>query len=161
MHPSKKIVALRSVAVFEAAKGLLVLALGLGLLRFLHKNLQDIAEQIMRFLHASPGGHLSNLFITAASHASDKSLWAFAGAAMVYSLVRFAEAYGLWHDREWAEWFAMLSGALYLPWEMYSLIRHPAPIKWVILLANIVVVLYMLVLRVQAGARRNGARSDS
>ncbi len=161
MHPSKKIVALRSVAVFEAAKGLLVLALGLGLLRFLHKNLQDIAEQIMRFLHASPGGHISNLFITAASHASDKSLWAFAGAAMVYSLVRFAEAYGLWHDREWAEWFAMLSGALYLPWEMYSLIRHPAPIKWVILLANIVVVLYMLVLRVQAGARRNGARSDS
>jgi uncharacterized membrane protein (DUF2068 family) len=161
MHPSRKTVALRSVAVFEAAKGLLVLALGLGFLRFLHKNLQDIAEQIIRFLHASPGGHISNLFITAASHASDKSLWAFAGAAMIYSLVRFAEAYGLWHDREWAEWFALLSGALYLPWEMYSLIRHPVPIKWVILLANVAVVLYMLVLRVQAGAHRNAARSDS
>jgi len=161
MHPSRKTVALRSVAVFEAAKGLLVLALGLGLLRFLHKNLQDIAEQIMRFLHASPGGHISNLFITAASHASDKSLWALAGAAMIYSLVRFAEAYGLWHDREWAEWFAMLSGALYLPWEMYSLIRHPAPIKWVILLANVAVVLYMVVLRVQANSHRNGARSTS
>jgi len=161
MHPSRKTVALRSVAVFEAAKGLLVLALGLGLLRFLHKNLQDIAEQIMRFLHASPGGHISSLFITAASHASDKSLWALAGTAMVYSLVRFAEAYGLWHDREWAEWFALLSGALYLPWEMYSLIRHPALLKWVILLANVAVVLYMLVLRVQANAHRNGARSDS
>jgi len=161
MHPSKKTVALRSVAVFEAAKGLLVLLLGLGLLRFLHKNLEDIAEQIIRFLHASPGNHLSNLFVTAASHASDKSLWALAGAAMVYSIVRFAEAYGLWNDREWAEWFALLSGALYLPWEMYSLIRHPHPIKWVILLANIAVVLYMLVLRIQANTHRTAARSAS
>jgi uncharacterized membrane protein (DUF2068 family) len=161
MHPSKKTVALRSVAVFEAAKGLLVLLLGLGLLRFLHKNLEDIAEQIIRFLHASPGGHLSNLFITAAGRASDKSLWALAGAALVYSIVRFAEAYGLWNDREWAEWFALLSGAMYLPWEMYSLIRHPHPIKWVILLANVAIVLYMLVLRVQANAHRNAARSTS
>jgi uncharacterized membrane protein (DUF2068 family) len=161
MHPSKTTVALRSVAMFEAAKGILVLVLGLGLLRFLHKNLEDTAEQVIRFLHASPGGHLSNLFINAASHASDKSLWALAGAAVIYSVVRFAEAYGLWNAREWAEWFALLSGAMYLPWEMYSLIRHPHPIKWVILLANVAVVVYMIVLRVQANAQKTVARSAS
>jgi uncharacterized membrane protein (DUF2068 family) len=161
MHPSKTTVALRSVAMFEAAKGILVLLLGLGLLRFLHKNLEDTAEQMIRFLHASPGGHLSNLFINAASHASDKSLWALAGAAVIYAVVRFAEAYGLWNAREWAEWFALLSGAMYLPWEMYSLIRHPHPVKWVILLANIAVVVYMIVLRVQANAHRTAARSAS
>jgi uncharacterized membrane protein (DUF2068 family) len=161
MHPSKTTVALRSVAMFEAAKGILVLVLGLGLLRFLHKNLEDTAEQVIRFLHASPGGHLSNLFINAASHASDKSLWALAGAAVIYSVVRFAEAYGLWNAREWAEWFALLSGAMYLPWEMYSLIRHPLPVKWVILLANLAVVIYMIVLRVQANAHKNAARGPS
>jgi uncharacterized membrane protein (DUF2068 family) len=147
--------------MFEAAKGILVLLLGLGLLRFLHKNLEDTAEQMIRFLHASPGGHLSNLFINAASHASDKSLWALAGAAVIYAVVRFAEAYGLWNAREWAEWFALLSGAMYLPWEMYSLIRHPHPVKWVILLANVAVVVYMIVLRVQANAHRTAARSAS
>jgi uncharacterized membrane protein (DUF2068 family) len=161
MHPSKKTVALRTVAAFEAAKGVLVLALGLGLLRFVHRNLDDLADQIIRFLHASPGGHLSNLFIKAASHANDKSLWALAGAAMVYAIVRFAEAYGLWNDREWAEWFALLSGAMYLPWEMYSLMRHPLPVKWAILLANLAIVLYMLFLRVQAGGHRTAARSAS
>jgi uncharacterized membrane protein (DUF2068 family) len=160
IHPSKKTFALRSVAVFEAAKGMLVLLLGLGLLRFLHKNLEDIAEQIIRFLHASPGGHLSNLFITAAGRTTDKGLWALAAAAMFYAIVRFAEAYGLWNDREWAEWFALLSGAMYLPWEAYSLLRHPHPIKWVILLANLAIVLYMLVLRVQAGAHRSATRGN-
>jgi uncharacterized membrane protein (DUF2068 family) len=80
---------------------------------------------------------------------------------MVYAIVRFAEAYGLWNDREWAEWFALLSGAMYLPWEMYSLMRHPLPVKWAILLANLAIVLYMLFLRVQAGGHRTAARSAS
>ncbi len=159
MHPSKTIVALRSVAIFEAAKGLLVLLLGLGLLRYVHKGLDDVAEQIIRFLHASPGGRLSNLFVAAASHANDKSLWAIAAAAMVYSLVRFAEAYGLWYAREWAEWFALLSGAMYLPWEVLSIIRHPHPYKWIVLAGNLAIVLYMLVLRLQAASHRTAAKS--
>jgi uncharacterized membrane protein (DUF2068 family) len=44
---------------------------------------------------------------------------------------------------------------------MYSLIRHPLPVKWVILLANLAVVIYMIVLRVQANAHKNAARSAS
>jgi uncharacterized membrane protein (DUF2068 family) len=161
MHTSKKTVALRTVAAFEAGKGLLVLLLGLGLLRLVHKNLDEFAEQLIRFLHATPGGRLSNLFVTAADRATDKSLWALAATAAVYAMVRFAEAYGLWLDREWAEWFALLSGAMYLPWEVYSLIRHPLPVKWVILAANVAIVLYMLVLRIQAGAHKSAARSTS
>lgn len=161
MHTSKTTVALRTVAVFEAAKGLLVLLLGLGALRFMHRDLDDVAEQIIRFLHASPGGRISNLFIAAASRANDKSLWAIAAAAMVYAIVRFAEAYGLWYAREWAEWFALLSGAMYLPWEVLSILRHPHPIKWAVLIVNLAIVLYMLVLRIQAGAQRSVARQAS
>jgi uncharacterized membrane protein (DUF2068 family) len=153
-HPNKTTVAVRSVAIFEASKGLIVLLLGLGLLRLVHKDLDDVAEQIIRFLHASPGGHLSDLFIAAARQANDKSLWAVAAAALVYALVRFAEAYGLWHEREWAEWFALLSGAMYLPWEVLSIIRHSIPLKWVVLILNVLIVLYMLMLRLQAAARQ-------
>ena len=159
-HPSKKTVALRTVAVFEAAKGLIVLLLGLGVLRLVHKNLDEFAESLIRFLHVSPAGHLSNLFVTAAGRTTDKNLWLIAAAAMVYSIVRFAEAFGLWHDREWAEWFALLSGSMYLPWEVYSLMRHPHMLKWVVLTVNVAIVLYMLVLRVQAGAHRSRARAE-
>jgi uncharacterized membrane protein (DUF2068 family) len=161
MHTHKQTVALRGVAMFEAAKGIVVLLLGLGLLRLVHKNLDTFAEQLIRFLHASPGGRLSNLFVEAAGKTTDKGLWALAAAAMAYSLVRFAEAYGLWHGREWAEWFALLSGAMYLPWEVFSLIRHPHPIKWIILLGNVLIVLYMLVLRIQAGSQKSAARGSS
>ena len=158
MHASpQKTLALRSVAIFEAAKGLLVLFLGLGLLRLVHKNLDKVAEQLIRFLHVTPGGRLSNLFVTAAGRATDKHLWVLVAAAMVYAVIRFAEAFGLWYDREWAEWFALLSGSMYLPWEVYSLMRHPHVIKWVVLTVNVAIVTYMLVLRVQAGAAKSRA----
>src|SRR5438270_3952424 len=161
VHPNKTTVALRTVAVFEAAKGLIVLLLGLGLLRLVHKDVDDVAEQIIRFLHASPGGRLSNLFIAAARKANDKSLWAVAAAAAVYAMVRFAEAYGLWYEREWAEWFALLSGAMYLPWEVLSIIRHSMPLKWVVLILNLLIVLYMLTLRVQAARQKAKAHHAS
>jgi uncharacterized membrane protein (DUF2068 family) len=113
MHASpSKTLALRSVVVFEAAKGLLVVLLGLGLLRLVHKNLDSFAEQLIRFLHVAPGGRLSNLFVTAAGKTTNKHLWVLAAAAVVYAVVRFAEAFGLWYDREWAEWFALLSGSM-------------------------------------------------
>jgi uncharacterized membrane protein (DUF2068 family) len=161
MHTSKKTVALRTVAVFEAAKGLIVLLLGMGLLRLMHKNLEDFAEQLSRFLHASPGGRLSNLFVTAADRATDKSLWALAATAAIYALVRFAEAYGLWYDREWAEWFALLSGSMYLPWEVYSILRHPLLLKWIVLAVNLAIVLYMLVLRIQASTHKSATHRAS
>ncbi|OLC92083.1 MAG: hypothetical protein AUH86_19685 [Acidobacteria bacterium 13_1_40CM_4_58_4] len=70
--------------------------------------------------------------------------------ALVYSAVRFTEAYGLWHQREWAQWFALLSGSLYLPGELYSLLHYSSPLKWMILAINIGIVPLMLLLRVSA-----------
>jgi len=37
--------------------------------------------------------------------------------------------------------------------------RHPHPIKWVILLANLAIVLYMIVLRVQDSGHKNAFSS--
>jgi len=43
----------------------------------------------------------------------------------------------------WAEWLAMISGAIYLPFEFYKLVRRPTPLHWTILLVNIAVVVYI------------------
>ena len=149
-------VGLRTVAVLEAAKGILALLLGVGVLALLHMNLDNVAEWLTEILRVNPEGRLSNLFFNAADRATDKTLWVLAIGALVYAAVRFVEALGLWREREWAQWFALLSGALYLPGELYSLLRHPRPLKWGVVAANAVIVLYMLymlILRVKAQRR--------
>jgi uncharacterized membrane protein (DUF2068 family) len=138
---------LRTVATIEAAKGILAVAVAILLLSLAHKDLYEIADHITDALHIDPDGRLSNMLFTAADKATEKGLWVFAFAVIAYSAVRFTEAYGLWHAREWAEWFALLSGALYLPWEIIAIIHHPDWIRWGILIINLMIILYMAELR--------------
>ena len=137
------------MAALEALKGFAVLLFGFGALALLHKDLDDVAERFVDFLRLNPDGRVSGFFFRLADRTTDKSLWLLAAGAIVYSSLRFAEAYGLWHERAWAEWFALISGALYLPWEIYEIIRHPHLWKWALLAINVIVVLYMLKLRMR------------
>src|SRR5208283_742542 len=79
---------LRTLAVFEVAKGAIVLLLACGVLPLIHKNLDEMASRVARLLHVNPEGKLSNLFIELASHATDRTLWVLALAALVYAAVR-------------------------------------------------------------------------
>jgi len=141
---------IRAVAVFEAAKGTVVIAAGLGLLSLLHRDAQHAAETIVRHLHLNPARHYPRVFIEAAARMTDSRLWLLAGGAFAYSAVRFIEAYGLWRLRPWAEWFAILSGGLYLPVEVYELFVHPTPVKAAILLGNAAIVGYLIQVRLAA-----------
>jgi uncharacterized membrane protein (DUF2068 family) len=79
----------------------------------------------------------------AAGRMMDANVLTVLGIATVYSCLRFIEAYGLWWQRVWAEWLAIISGAIYLPYELYKLVRKPTALHWAILLINICVVLYI------------------
>ncbi len=113
---------LQIVAIFEAAKGLLVLLVGFGLLAFVHKDLHSAAEQLVRHFHLNPASHYPEIFIDAVQK-TDRHLWAMAFSALLYSVVRVVEAYGLWHQRQWAQWFGLLTGAMYIPMEVFGIIR--------------------------------------
>ncbi len=94
--------------------------------------------------------HYAQVFLNLADNVTDAKLWAMAAGAAAYSIVRFVEAYGLWRARTWAEWFALISGALYVPFETYELVRRPTPIHLAVLLINLGIVFYMLYLRLVA-----------
>ena len=138
---------LRTVAVFEAAKGFLVMAAGVGLLSLLHHDLQRTAESIVRHLHLNPARHYPRVFIEAATRVTDTRLWLLASGAFAYAVARGVEAYGLWRARAWAEWFAILSGVLYLPVETYALVHHASALKAFVLLINLAIVAYVSYVR--------------
>jgi uncharacterized membrane protein (DUF2068 family) len=135
------------VAAFEAAKGLLVMATGLGLLSLLHHDVQRAAESVVRHLHLNPARHYPRVFLEAAAQLTDTRLWLLALGAFAYAVVRGVEAYGLWRARAWAEWFAILSGAVYLPIEIYELIHRATAQKAVVLLVNVGIVGYVCYIR--------------
>ena len=134
---------IRAIALFEAAKGAVVLLAGFGLLGLLHRDVQAIAERLVRFSHLNPARKYPLIFVDAASRVTDTQLWLLAAAAATYSTVRGFEAYGLWKGRAWAEWLALVGGALYVPVEYYELWHRFTLIKLAILGSNLVIVAVM------------------
>ena len=130
----------RTVALFEAAKGLVVVMAGLGLLALIHRDAQAVAEEIVRYLHLNPAKQIPRIFLEASTRVTDARLWALALTAAIYSTIRFAEAYGLWRQQIWAEWFGILSGSIYLPVELYELTVRISPPRLAVFLVNLLVV---------------------
>jgi len=135
---------LQFVALFEAAKGGIVLAVGLGLLSLIDRDAQEVAERITRHLHLNPASHYPRVFIEALSRLDDSRLWLFAGLAFLYSLFRFVEAYGLWRARRWAEWIALISGGMYVPIEIYEVLQRVTWLRLSALLVNLLIVVYLI-----------------
>lgn len=139
---------LRAVALFELFKGLLVLLAGVGALKLMGENIQAVAERLVRRSHLNPAHHYPRIFIEAAGSLDDRKLVWLAVAAAVYSIIRFAEAYGLWWERHWAEWLAVISASLYVPLEIYELVKYPTWVKVGMIAINLLIIGYLaLVLR--------------
>jgi uncharacterized membrane protein (DUF2068 family) len=138
---------IRAIAVFELVKGLLGLIVGIVLISLLHKDLAQTAINVLDYLHIDPTGHFAQMFVERASSINESNIVLAIVIAFVYMIVRLVEAYGLWHLRTWAEWFAIISGALYLPFELYKVIQKPSLIHFAILIGNVLLVLYLIYVR--------------
>ena len=134
---------LRVVAVFEGAKGGLVLLAGLGLLIFIHRDLHNAAEEIVRHFHLNPAHHYPRIFLDAAARVNDTRLWLLALSAFLYAVVRFIEAFGLWRGKQWAAWFGVLSGGIYIPVELFEVVHGLSWAKLTVLSVNLAIVAYL------------------
>ena len=143
----------RTVATFEFTKGIVVVLAGLGIFSMRHKDLWGLTESFLEFLHVNPHHHFVGVFIALVSRLSDVRLWKVALVAAVYSILRFVEAYGLWYALPWAEWLAIASGSIYIPFEVADLLRRPSWIRLLIVAVNVGIVLYMLMLRLEAAKK--------
>jgi uncharacterized membrane protein (DUF2068 family) len=111
---------LRTVALVESLKGVLVLTVAFALIALLRHDvdLQDAAMNVLDFLHIDPDRRLAGLFLDAAGKVMDWNV-IFVGLG------------------------AFASGSLYIPLEVTELIRHATPLRWALLIINLIVVAYI------------------
>ncbi len=151
---------LRVVAAFELTKGLFVMLIGLSAILLVHKDAWVIAESLLALFHVSTDRHWAQVFLDFADNLTDARLWMAAQLAFSYTALRFAEAYGLWMERTWAEWLAFVSGTLLLPVEIRGLVRGVTIVRCGLFVANLVIVFYMLFV-LRAGRRHRAALRSS
>lgn len=136
--------AIRTAAVLEAGKGALVMLAGLGSLSLIDHDIQRFAENLVAHTHLNPAARYPRIFVELADHLTDGRILLLATGAAVYTCVRFIEAYGLWFQRRWAEWFAAVSGGIYIPFELFELYERISLLSLGVLLINSAIVAFMV-----------------
>lgn len=134
---------LQAVALLEALKGMASLLVGFGIHALGGQDIHQAAEFIVSHSHLNPASDIANVFLHAADSLADTNMILIALGACLYSTIRFIEAYGLWRGLVWTEWFALVSGGIYLPFEVYEVVVHKNSLSFGVLMINLIVVGYM------------------
>jgi uncharacterized membrane protein (DUF2068 family) len=138
-HPQN----LKIIAALEVFKAALAVLVGLGLVSLMHQDIQSLVVELEQALHLDLHRPFAIMLIQKVDSLHANQLLAMLGLVLCYATLRLIEAIGLWFDTTWAKWLAVLSGLLYLPFELYELTRSVTLLKLGVTLLNILVVLYV------------------
>jgi uncharacterized membrane protein (DUF2068 family) len=135
---------LRLIAVFKFFKAALLIALGVGLFRLIHRDIGNILEHWCKALRLDPGSHWVDLALQKATRATPGQIKKFGLGSFFYAALFLAEGTGLWLRKRWGEWLTVIITSSLVPVELYEIHRHPSFVKVGVLAINIAIVIYLI-----------------
>jgi uncharacterized membrane protein (DUF2068 family) len=135
---------LRLIAVFKFLKAGLLIALGIGAFKLLHKDLGSILEHWIEAMRLDPGERFLDAALAKASRVSPAQIKKVGVGSFIYAGLFLTEGTGLWLRKRWGEWFTIILTSSAVPIEIYEIHRHPSAVKVVVLALNVAVVAYLI-----------------
>ena len=133
------------IAAFKFVKALLLLAVGLGALDWLRPATAEEARRWAMALALGSGQRLVQHAIVVLSRLSPERVRLLGVGAFAYAALFATEGVGLWLERRWAEYLTVVATGSLIPLELYEIIRRPTALRVAALVANILVVVYLVV----------------
>ena len=132
------------IAAFKLLKGAVLIAVGIGALRLLHRDVASIADHWVNAFRVDPHNRYLLWLLAKLSNVNDKKLEELSIGTFIYAAVFLTEGTGLAFKKRWAEYFTIITTGSFLPLEIYELARHATVAKGVALAVNIAVLVYLI-----------------
>jgi uncharacterized membrane protein (DUF2068 family) len=135
---------LRLIAAFKLLKGIALLAVGIGALNLVHKDVAAIIEHWVNIFRVDPHNHYINLLLEKLSIVDDRRMRELSIGTFVYSAIFFTEGIGLSLRKRWAEYLTIIITSSLLPLEIYEIAKHVSAGRISALLINLAIVAYLV-----------------
>ncbi|MGA2536319.1 MAG: DUF2127 domain-containing protein [Terracidiphilus sp.] len=139
------------MAAFKFGQALLFIAVAVGALRLLHKDLGDVLQQLANHLRFNPESRFVNFVLDRAAIVNDRLLRRFSIALFAYATLGITEGIGLYLEKAWGEYLTLGITASFLPWEIFEVMHKHTWIRLSLLVVNVFVFLYLLKVLVERG----------
>lgn len=135
---------LMTIAVLKLLKAALLIAVGIGAVRFLHRDLASSAMHWVDVLRVDPDSRFVHGLLMRIFRVTPKELKALSVGTFFYAGLFLTEGIGLLMRKRWAEWFTIVTTGLLLPLEGYELAAHFTVTRLVVLVVNALIVAYLV-----------------
>ena len=132
------------IGAFKLLKGTALLVLTLGLLHFLHRDVQQYAEELISKFRFDPDNRHIAGFLAKLGLVNDHRLQQLSGLTFFYAALLLTEGIGLLRQKRWAEYLTVVATASFIPLEIYELNRHVTWIRVLLFAVNIVILAYLI-----------------
>lgn len=132
------------IGALKLCEAALFIALGIGMLRMLHKDLVDELTRLMVALHHDPEGRFSSLLLDKAALLDPHRLKQISAAIFAHAGLDILEGTGLVLRKVWAEFVTVILSGFFLPFEFMALARHITWIRVGVTAVNVAVVIYLI-----------------
>jgi uncharacterized membrane protein (DUF2068 family) len=147
------------IAVYKFLLSVMFAAVGIGALRLLHQDIDDVIGKIGDLLRFNPESRFVNFLYDKASIINDPLLKRIGALAFSYSGVCLAEGVGLYLEKAWGEYLTLAITASFLPWEVFEVLHRLTYVRVGLLVVNVFVFIYLL--RIVVSRRRPIANESS
>ena len=141
------------IGLFKLFKAALLIAVGIGAVKFLHKDLSSTVLHWVQVLRVDPDSRYIRGTLVRIFRVTPKQLRELSAGTFIYAALFLTEGTGLLLRKHWAEYFTIITTALFIPLEIYELFRHFTVTKLVVTGINVLIVWY-LVARVRSRSKR-------
>ena len=132
------------IIAIKLLKGLLLLAIGFGLLTLIGEDLDARFDQFLRWIHLDPEKKFFFELGNKLQHITPASIRGVGIGTILYSLFSILEGVGLFFRLRWVGWLVIGESLFFIPLEVYELLRGFSGTVFGILILNIVIVWYLL-----------------
>ena len=132
------------IAIFKFVKAAGLIAIDFGLLKMLDPAVAERMQTwILALSESAAHPHVLRALVTITSY-SPRHLQTLGVIALFYAMLYMIEGIGLWHQSRWAEYLTIAATSLFIPIEVYEIVRHTTAPKIIALIVNIGAVIYLV-----------------
>jgi uncharacterized membrane protein (DUF2068 family) len=135
---------LELIAAYKLLQSILLIAVGVGALKLVHKDVADVLMDIVHALHRNPEGRFVTFLLDKASLVNDHILRRFSLFVFCYAGLGILEGVGLLLEKAWAEYLTAIITASFLPLEIIELNHRVTWMKVGFLVVNLAVLAYLV-----------------
>jgi uncharacterized membrane protein (DUF2068 family) len=158
-QPSSRPIGIFLIALFKLIKGTLFVALAISALKLLDRDIADIFWVWITRLHIDIENRFVQSIFMRLDLIDNRLLKEISAATFFMAGLFFTEGLGLLFQKRWAEYMAVFETGLFIPLEIYELVRHATVTKVSLVAINVTAVVYLLVLLIKKSSVKPPAPS--